>query len=81
MVGFTTTLVLLYMGELHLVSVMACTVCGHSNDDHQYVTSSLFYCKQCKVLESHVAFSPEDAKNPSKSEEPVADVYNSFRKH
>jgi hypothetical protein len=61
---------------------MACTLCGHSNDAHQYVTSSLFYCDQCKVLESHIAFSQEDAVgNPSKSDDVMTDLYSAFRKH
>jgi hypothetical protein len=59
---------------------MACTTCGHPNDSHQYVTSSLFYCSECKVLESHVAFSEETGNNPSKSEDVMTDLYSSFRK-
>lgn len=60
---------------------MVCTICGHHNDAHQYVTSSLFYCSECKVLESHVAFSPDEtAANPSKSEDVMTELYNAFRK-
>ncbi|AFU60028.1 hypothetical protein Ngar_c31120 [Candidatus Nitrososphaera gargensis Ga9.2] len=60
---------------------MACNSCGHPNDAHQYVTSSLFYCSECKVLESHIAFSQEQAKgNPPKSDDVLSDVYNAFRK-
>jgi hypothetical protein len=61
---------------------MVCSTCGHSNDAHQYVTSSLFYCSECKVLESHVAFSQEEAKgnDPSKSDNALTDLYNAFRK-
>jgi hypothetical protein len=59
---------------------MACTLCGHANDAHQYVSSSLFYCDECKVLESHIAFSPETGNDPSKSEDVMTDLYNSFRR-
>lgn len=60
---------------------MVCTTCGHKNDAHQYVTSSMFYCDGCKALESHVAFSPEEAAaNPSKSEDVMTELYNAFRK-
>ena len=59
---------------------MACTACGHPNDAHQYVTSSLFYCGQCKELESHVSFSQDEGSNPSKSEDVMTDLYNAFRK-
>jgi len=59
---------------------MACNSCGHPNDAHQYVTSSLFYCDQCKVLESNVAFSKEDGNNPSKSDDVLTDLYNSFKR-
>jgi hypothetical protein len=58
---------------------MACNSCGHPNESHQYVTSALFYCDQCKVLEEHVAFS-EEGNNPSKSKDVMTDLYNSFRK-
>jgi hypothetical protein len=81
MEGFVTTLVLLNMEELPLLAIMVCTICGHPNDAHQYVTSSMFYCDQCKVLESHVAFSQDAGSNPSKSEDALTDVYNAFMKH
>jgi hypothetical protein len=38
---------------------MACNACGHPNDSHQYATSSLYYCDQCKALESHISFTQE----------------------
>jgi len=59
---------------------MVCNSCGHPNDAHQYVTSSLFYCDQCKVLESHIAFSKEDGNNPSKSDDVLTDLYNAFKR-
>lgn len=59
---------------------MVCTTCGHPNDAHQYVTSSLFYCDKCKALESHVAFSQDEGSNPSKSNDVMTDLYNAFRK-
>jgi hypothetical protein len=59
---------------------MACNACGHPNDAHQYVTSSLFYCSECKILESHVAFSEETGANPSKSEDALTDLYKAFKK-
>jgi hypothetical protein len=69
------------MGDNFVLATMVCTSCGHSNDAHQYVTSSLFYCSECKVLESHVAFSQEETKNnPSKSDDVMTDLYNAFRK-
>lgn len=60
---------------------MVCTTCGHPNDAHQYVTSALFYCEQCKVLESHIAFSEDTGDNPSKSNDVINDLYSAFRRH
>ena len=48
---------------------MVCTVCGHSNSEHKSVTSALFYCSNCKVLEEGVTV---EVRLSAKSARPVA---------
>jgi ribosomal protein L37AE/L43A len=59
---------------------MVCEQCGHPNEEHRLVTSSLFYCNQCKNVEVEASFSQEGGSDPSKSEEALTDLYNAFRK-
>lgn len=62
---------------------MVCNSCGHPNDDHKSVSFSMFYCNQCKQIESSISFST-DGKNvssdPSKSTDVYTDIYWSFKK-
>ena len=65
---------------------MVCTVCGHANSEHKSVTSALFYCSNCKVLEEGVTFTVEAAGNsdnssdPSKSSDVQTDLYRSMHR-
>lgn len=61
---------------------MVCDICGHLNSEHKSVTFSMFYCNQCKMIESSVSFSVDGAGNgsdPSKSEDVLTDMYKSFK--
>jgi ribosomal protein L37AE/L43A len=38
---------------------MPCNTCGHPNKAHKKMTSSIYFCEDCKVVESYVSFSVE----------------------
>lgn len=59
---------------------MVCDKCGHPNDDHKSLPSSLYYCNQCKALESGISFSAETGNDPSKSTDVMTDLYKAFRR-
>jgi len=65
---------------------MVCRVCGHSNSEHKSVSSGMFYCSNCNVVEQGVSFSidadatPGNHIDPSKSDDVQADMYRSFRR-
>ena len=65
---------------------MVCDACGHSNSEHKSVTSGMFYCSNCNVVEQNVSFTVDaasssgDNKDPSKSDDVQADMYRSFKR-
>lgn len=58
---------------------MVCDSCGHLNDEHKAISSSMFYCGQCKIVESSISFSQETGSDPSKSGDAITDLYYAFR--
>jgi hypothetical protein len=63
---------------------MACKLCGHSNSDHKSVTSGMFYCSTCNIVEQGVSFSVDsgagNTSDPSKSDDVQADMYRSIKR-
>lgn len=65
---------------------MVCKVCGHSNSEHKSVTSGMFYCNNCSVVEQGVSFSVDagagsgNDSDPSKSDDVQADMYRSMKR-
>lgn len=58
---------------------MVCDSCGHLNDEHKPISSSMFYCSQCKTVESSISFSQEAGNDPSKSSDVITDLYYAVR--
>jgi len=38
---------------------MPCELCGHLNKSHKKMTSTIYYCGDCKIVESHASFKDE----------------------
>ena len=79
-VGFTTARCLISVVDNFPAATMVCDKCGHPNDDHKGLPSSLYYCSQCKSLEQGISFSQESGNDPSKSLDVMTDLYKSFRR-
>ena len=63
---------------------MVCNTCGHSNGNHKSVSSAMFYCSTCNIVEQGVSFSVDSGagnnSDPSKSDDVQADMYRSIKR-
>jgi len=42
-----------------VIVLMPCKMCGHLNKVHKKMTSTIYFCEDCKSVESYASFGPD----------------------